>query len=343
MKRKLAFILTLVCVLSLCGCGQKAEEAETAEQEGNIQESAPPQENPAETPLNLAILYEQDEAMINTYSLLAVNENAPFTDADGKAVTGVEINTVGSKALIDWILSEAGTSLIADYGAADYGETLFYLAEDRPTSSAEIPEATDETRVIRLSTTTSVNDSGLLGYLLPTFEADYGYEVEVSSAGTGKAIAAAKYGNADLILVHSKSQEEAFVQDGFAKVLDGYDSERLTFMYNYFVLVGPEEDPAGCKEAASVKEAFRLIADGSYPFVSRGDNSGTHTKEISLWPEELGITTDAASVESYQDWYVSSNAGMGVCLTMANEMGAYILSDKATFLTFRANGGMIPG
>lgn len=118
-------------------------------------------------------------------------------------------------------------------------------------------------------------------------------------------------------------------------MLDGFESERLSFLYNFFVLCGPSADPAGVQAAATVKDAFAAIAEGKYPFVSRGDSSGTHTKEISLWPEELGITTDAESVADYADWYTYSNAGMGVCLTMAEEMGAYILSDKATFLTFR--------
>ena len=261
-------------------------------------------------------------------------------DVDGNAVEDVAINTVGAKALIDWMLSDEGAELIGNYGFEQYGEYLFYNKEDRPVSTAEIPQATDETKTIRLSTTTSVNDSGLMSYLLPVFEEEYGYEVEVLSAGTGKAIAAATMGNADLILVHSKTQEEPFVEAGFSKVLDGYDSERLTFMYNYFVLVGPKDDPAQCAEASDVKDAFKRIADGKYPFVSRGDLSGTHTKEVSLWPEELGITTDADSVADYTEWYLYSNAGMGVCLTMANEMDAYILSDKATFLTFRANGGI---
>ena len=109
-------------------------------------------------------------------------------------------------------------------------------------------------------------------------------------------------------------------------------------MYNFFVLCGPAADPAGCAAAPTVKDAFALIAEGGYTFVSRGDASGTHTKEISLWAEELGITTDAASVEGYS-WYVFSNAGMGDCLKMAEEMGGYILSDKATVLTFQANNG----
>lgn len=290
--------------------------------------------------VDLAILYEADDSMINNYSLLAVNPDAPFTDADGNAVEDVELNQVGAEALINWMLSSEAESLAADYGTEQYGEHLFYLKEDAPVSEAEIPAATEETKVIRLSTTTSVNDSGLLGYLLPIFEDEYGYSVEVFSAGTGKAIANAKSGNADAILVHSKSQEEEFVDGGFSYVLDGQDSERLTYMYNYFVLCGPTEDPAKAAEADSVLDAFAAIAEGEYPFISRGDGSGTHTKEISLWPEELGITADAESIADYS-WYTYSNAGMGVCLTMAEETGSYILSDKATYLTFYTNGGMI--
>jgi len=291
--------------------------------------------------LGIKILLEQDDDMINNYSVIAVNDAAPFADADGKTVVGVAINTAGAQALIDWLMSEEAAQLIASYGVAEYGEALFALKADKPVFAGDIHTANDETRLIRLSTTTSVQDSGLLDVLIPAFESKYGYTVEVSSAGTGKAIAAATMGNADLILVHSKTQEEKFIADGFAKLVDGYDSERLTFMYNYFVLVGPLDDPAKCAEAGSVKEAFARIAEGKFPFVSRGDASGTHTKEVSLWPESLGITTDAASVAAYAEWYLSSNAGMGVCLTMANEMDGYILSDKATFLAFSASGGAV--
>lgn len=326
MKKVLAILLALSMVLAFAACGQSkpAEPAQPAEEPG----------------VDLKILYEQDNSMINTYTVMAVNPDAAFVDADGKPVADVKINSVGAEALINWLLSEEGQKLAADYGYAEYGEYLFYLLEGRPVSTAEIPAATDETKAIRLSTTTSVNDSGLLGYLLPKFEEKYGYKVEVYSAGTGKSIANAKMGNADLILVHAKKQEEAFVADGFSYVLPGLESERNSYMYNFFVLCGPSEDPAKVAECPDVKAAFKAIADGKFPFVSRGDNSGTHTKEISLWPEELGITTDAESVKDY-DWYTYSNAGMGVCLTMAEEQHAYILSDKATFLTFVANKGQM--
>ena len=107
------------------------------------------------------------------------------------------------------------------------------------------------------------------------------------------------------------------------------------------MLCGPSADPAGVANAADAKAAFAAIADGKYTFISRGDGSGTHTKELSLWPEELGITEDAASFADYTDWYVSANAGMGASLVMAEEMQGYILTDKATFLTFVKNNGVM--
>ncbi len=291
--------------------------------------------------VNTKILKEADEKMQNTYTVLAVNPEAPFVDADGNAVEDVAINTAGADALTQWLLTEDALTMASEYGYAEYGDYLFYRLDEAPVYEGEIEKATEDTKTIRLSTTTSVNDSGLLGALLPVFEEEYGYDVEVASAGTGKAIAAAQNGNADLILVHAKAKEEEFVDGGFARVVPGFGAERLSFMYNYFVLCGPSEDPAGVEAAESVTDAFAAIAEGKYTFISRGDGSGTHTKELSLWPEELGITEDAASFADYVDWYTSANAGMGTCLVMAEEMNGYILTDKATFLTFVANDGIM--
>lgn len=322
MKKILTVLLAAVMIFSFAACGNQ-----DASQDDSIVD------------VNLEILIEQDDSMINTYSLLAVNDKAPFEDAEGNAVSDVALNTQGADALINWLLSDEGKELAANYGFDEYGEYLFYLLDDGAASAAEIPQATEETKLIRMSTTTSVNDSGLLGYLIPKFEESYGYEVEIFSAGTGKAIANAKCGNADLILVHAKAQEEDFISAGFARTVDGQSAERLSYMYNYFVLCGPTEDPVGVK-AMTVTDAFAAIAEQGAEFVSRGDGSGTHTKELALWPLELGITAEAESFAGYE-WYISSNAGMGACLLQASEQGAYILSDKATFLTFVANGGMI--
>lgn len=322
MKKLFTVLLTMAMMLSFAACKDQ---------------NTPPDDSIID--VNLEILIEQDDSMINTYSLLAVNDAAPFEDADGNPVSDVALNTQGADALINWLLSEEGKELAANFGYDEYGQYLFYLLDDGASSDAEIPQATEETKLIRMSTTTSVNDSGLLGYLIPKFEEAYGYKVEIFSAGTGKAIANAKCGNADLILVHAKAQEEDFIKAGFARMLEGQNAERLSYMYNYFVLCGPPDDPVGVK-GMSVTDAFAAIAEQGAKFVSRGDGSGTHTKELSLWPQQLGISEDPTSFADY-DWYISSNAGMGACLLQASEQGAYILSDKATFLTFVANGGKV--
>ena len=355
MKKLISLLLVLVMLLGLAACGAKAPEADAPAADAPVAD-APAADAPADEPVadepadepaddgivvDTMILKEADDKMLNTYSAIAVNPDAPFVDADGNAVSDVYVNTAGADALIQWLLSEEALNMAGEYGVAEYGEYLFYVKEDAPVYAGEIAAATEETKTIRLSTTTSVKDSGLLGYLLPAFEAAYGYTVEVQSAGTGKAIAAAKAGNADLILVHSKSQEETFVADGFGRIVDGFAAERVSFIYNYFVLCGPSADPAGVASAASVLDAFAAIAEGKYTFISRGDGSGTHTKELALWPEDLGITKEAESFAAYTEWYTSANAGMGACLVMAEQMGAYILTDKATFLTFVANDGIM--
>ena len=358
MKKLIALLLAMIMVFSLVACGQKEEtpaaeeekaeapvEEAPAEENVPAEEEAPVEEEPVEEEpalvVDTKILYEADDNMLNTYSAIAVNPEAPFVDADGNSVADVYVNTAGADALIQWLLTEEALTMAGEYGVAEYGEHLFYVKDDAPTYTGEIAAATEETKVIRLSTTTSVNDSGLLGYLLPAFETAYGYTVEVQSAGTGKAIAAAKAGNADLILVHSKKQEEAFVTDGFGRIVNGFEAERVSFIYNYFVLCGPSADPAGAEAAATVLDAFAAIAEGKYVFISRGDGSGTHTKELALWPADLGITAEAETFVDYAEWYTSANAGMGACLVMAEEMGGYILTDKATFLTFVANDGVM--
>ena len=347
MKKFISLLLVMVMMLGLAACGASkpaeteapAAEAVIVTEAAAVETEAP--ETEAALVVDTQILMEADNDMLNTYSVIAVNPEAPFVDADGNAVADVAVNTAGADAFYQFLVSQEALDMAGAYGVAEYGANLFYVKEDAPVYTGEIAAATEETKVIRLSTTTSVNDSGLLGKLIPEFEAKYGYTVEVYSAGTGKSINNAKMGNADLILVHSKSQEEAFIAEGFARVVDGFAAERTSFIYNYYVLCGPSADPAGVAAAASVKDAFAAIAAGKYAFVSRGDASGTHTKELALWPAELGIAKEAETFAPYTEWYVSANTGMGACLVMAEEMGAYILTDKATFLTFVANDGVM--
>lgn len=195
-------------------------------------------------------------------------------------------------------------------------------APEETAAAEDVTAETPENPVIRLATTTSVNDSGLLPYLLPAFEAKTGYKVEVASAGTGVAIGYAKSGDADLLLVHSKAQEETFIEEGYAS------TERLSFMYNYFVIAGPADDPAAIADKETAADAFKAIAEAKAPFASRGDNSGTHNKETSIW-EKTEIDPTA------EEWYNSLGSGMGDTLTKANELGAYVLTDKATFLSMK--------
>ena len=129
------------------------------------------------------------------------------------------------------------------------------------------------------------------------------------------------------------------LKDGFAALVPDCDTERLVYFASDYVLAGPAADPAKSAEAGSIQDAFARIAEGKFPFVSRGDLSATHATEAALWPSSLGITTNPASVSTLGEWYFSGNANMSASLTMANEMEAYILSDKATFLAFQANGG----
>lgn len=181
-----------------------------------------------------------------------------------------------------------------------------------------------EPEVLRLATTTSTADSGLLDAILPAFEEAYNARVDVVAVGTGQAIALGEAGDADVILVHARAREDAFVADG-------HGTARSDVMYNDFILVGPTEDPAGVQGMTSVSEALQAIAAASSPFASRGDDSGTHTKELSLW-EKAGLTPDTAS-----GWYQSLGQGMGDTLTFANETGAYTLTDRATFLALQEN------
>jgi len=181
-------------------------------------------------------------------------------------------------------------------------------------------------RVLTVATTTSTVDTGLLDYVNAAFEAKYGVAVKVVSVGTGQALKYGERGDADLVLVHARPLEEAFVAAGFG-------IHRVGVMYNDFIVLGPSDDPAGLAEAVDSVDAFKRLAkageEGRAVFVSRGDKSGTHFRELSLW-EAAGITPQGKS------WYIEAGGGMGSTLIVANEKNAYTLSDRGTFVSYAA-------
>ena len=174
--------------------------------------------------------------------------------------------------------------------------------------------------IVVLSTTTSTQDSGLLDVLLPLFETETGYSVKAIAVGTGQALVLAARGEADVTLVHAPGLEKKYVVEG--KLLN-----RRLVMYNDFVIVGPKQDVAKIKSTKTAVAAFKLIEQAKASFVSRGDNSGTHHLEKSLWKQ--------AGVEPTGRWYIESGQGMGPTLIIANERDAYTLTDRGTYLTFR--------
>jgi len=173
-----------------------------------------------------------------------------------------------------------------------------------------------------LATTTSTQDSGLLDVLIPRFEDEYGYKVKTIAVGSGQALRLGEEGEADVILAHSPKAEEDFVAAGFG-------IERQAVMHNDFIVVGPPDDPAGIADAETVAEALQRIAASGSVFLSRGDESGTHTKELGLW--------EKAGVEPAGDWYQETGQGMGATLTIAGEKRGYTLSDRGTYLAQRDN------
>ena len=176
---------------------------------------------------------------------------------------------------------------------------------------------------IKLATTTSTENSGLLYELLPPFEKMFNLKVDVIAVGTGKALKLGENGDVDVVLVHARNLEDKFVADR-------YGINRRDVMHNDFVIIGPSADPAVISKAKTTVEALKLIAKKKLPFVSRGDTSGTHNKELSLWKE--------AKIKPSGSWYIESGRGMGEVLIMAHEKGAYTLTDRGTYLAFQKDG-----
>lgn len=198
-------------------------------------------------------------------------------------------------------------------------------------------------KILKMATTTSTQDSGLLDVLLPVFETDTGIQVKVIAKGTGAAIRDGMDGNVDIIFVHAKDREEKFVADGFG-------TQRYAVMHNDFVVIGPKKDPAKITGMTDAAAAFKKIAESASRFVSRGDDSGTHTKEQNIW-EASGVpmTTETKEIvkqgktvqitfkhpEGLGDWYLSIGQGMGAAITFSEEKQTYTLSDRGTYIAYK--------
>src|SRR6478609_8527167 len=194
-------------------------------------------------------------------------------------------------------------------------------------ASALAAPAFAQDKSIVVASTTSTQDSGLFGYLLPLFKAKTGIDVKVVAQGTGQALDTARRGDADVVFVHAKAEEEKFLAEGFGV-------KRFDVMYNDFVLIGPKSDPAGVK-GSNIETALKTIQAKAGPFVSRGDRSGTHAAELALW-KQAGI--DIAASKGL--WYREIGQGMGAALNIAGAMNAYVLSDRGTWIFFRNRGGL---
>ncbi|MFC1525675.1 substrate-binding domain-containing protein [Candidatus Latescibacterota bacterium] len=177
-----------------------------------------------------------------------------------------------------------------------------------------------EARPLRLATTTSTYETGLLDHILPPFESHHGVTVHAISVGTGKAMEIARAGDVDVILVHAREAEDRFVAEG-------YGVNRRDVMYNDFIILGPQSDPAGIRGLADIGQALTRVENAAHPFVSRGDDSGTHKKERHLWA--------GAGLTPRGDWYLEAGQGMSATLRMADEKDAYVLVDRATYLHHR--------
>lgn len=213
--------------------------------------------------------------------------------------------------------SGASGQEVAGDEPAEQVQTTEPVIEEPAEESIEAPTTAKD--FIILSTTTSTENSGLLAYILPKFTEKTGIEVKVVAVGTGKALQMGMDGEADVLLVHAKPSEEAFVAEG-------HGVERFDVMYNDFVIIGPDADPADLRETgAEIVPSFKKLFVSQAPFVSRGDDSGTHKKEKSLWT--------AADLTPEGDYYVSAGKGMGDVIQMADEMQAYTMSDRATYLS----------
>jgi tungstate transport system substrate-binding protein len=203
----------------------------------------------------------------------------------------------------------------------------FALGAALAISAAALPASAQEKSIV-VASTTSTQDSGLFGFILPKFKTKTSIDVKVIAQGTGQALDTGGRGDADVVFVHAKSQEQKFVADGFGV-------KRFPVMYNDFVLIGPKADPAGIKGGKDILAGLKAISGKGSPFVSRGDKSGTHSAELRLWK---AAALDPAATKP--GWYREIGQGMGAALNTAGAMRGYVLSDRGTWISFKNKGDL---
>ena len=210
----------------------------------------------------------------------------------------------------------------------------------------------EQTEVLRVATTTSLYDTGLWDVLEDLFEPKHDADLQITAKGTGAALELGKNGDVDVVTVHDPDKEAAFIADGYASIAQDFSADRVTWAYNYFIIVGPESDPAGIGNltgSLAPEQAFQKIQiegnvdPDAVKLVSRGDESGTHGKEKAIWASAgYNYTADIVGNGTADGWYIEAGTGMGATLVMADEMMAYTLTDKGTFLAYQGDLDLVP-
>ena len=327
MKRFLALLLGVLLLLGMItGCGEtKTEETEPATEKIHVQEkeetTAPSEETEG---IRMVAHMELDVPGVS-YVLTAVNPYADFGD------TEIVINSQGAEALVRWMQHSDTLEAISEFGSETYEEPIFRVPENIQTYEGWISPANDNTKQIRLMTTSLVEQSGLLQEILPFFEEEYGYRVEIVTAEDGAGYANIIAGEADLLLMEAPETGDPFAEGNYVRQIPGFDRQ-ISLLECPYVLCGPKTDPAKAANCADIASALEAIAGGEHLFISRGDQSAAHSAEQSLWPEHQSFD---------EDWYFCVDTDMGPCLTIAEEMGGYVISDKLTWLIFCSLNGII--
>ena len=295
MRKTLSLLLAVLLLLSLLsGCDKEDDPTEatalpTAAKtvvEDETEATTEPEESAEETevteaaPLRTAVLRSGDPELQADYILLAVNPEGPFYSED------ITFNEKGAEALVRWLLGDASREKVENFGVETYGEAVFSLPEKPAAYLGWIPDATEETKILRLTVVDTLEESGILEELVTEFEETYGYQVDVQSTSATGTLTMAKLGIFDLVLTEKSDATDSFIAEGYARLLNGFKTEEMAFCGMKYLLCGPENDPAGTAEAASLADAFAAIGESGVRFLSRGDDSTVHKLEKTLWPAD---------------------------------------------------------